>query len=131
MESKKTASQSLEEMANSIVNRPDGDIPGVEKILKQDIAMTLEHLSRHRNLHRNHLRRLLNSECYICTELKEVYRRTPIKSLDPLPDRARLRKQLQKVEEERCRLSIAYEEGLQKLHGRLVELTQQWERIAI
>ncbi len=129
MESKKTASQSLEEMANSIVNRPDGDIPGVGRILRQDIALALEHLERHRDLHRGQIFSLLNTECYIRTELKEVYRRTPIKSLDPLPDRARLRKQLQKVEEERRLLQKEYEGGLHRLHDKLLELMQKLERV--
>lgn len=129
MTNEKSVSQSLEEMAQSIVEKSDSDTLGVGKILRQDIALTLEHLYRHRMMHKNQLHSLLKTECNIDTELWEVYRRTPIKSLDPLPDRALLRKQLQKIEQERRRLSFSYEEGMKGLHSRLLELVQKWEKI--
>lgn len=124
----KSVSKSLEEVAQSIVKTPPEDL-GVGKLIRQDIALTLEHLNRHRVHHQEQLRSLLKAECYIGTELREVYHCTPKRSLEPLPDRGRLRKQLMKVEQERRKSLGAYEEGLRGLNEKLLGLVQKWDMI--
>jgi len=125
----KSVSKTLEEMAESIIDMPSANGLGVGNMIRQDIALSLDHLGRHRTLHRKQLCSLLKAECYIGTELKEVYQRTPLRSLHPLPDRDRLRKRLLKNEQERRKCSVSYEEGIQTFHKKLLELVQKWERV--
>ena len=82
-----------------------------------------------RRNHRKELHSLLKTECYIETELKEVYHRTPIRSLHPLPDRGVLIKRLMKVEQERLKCVGDYGSVVCEIERRLLELVLKWDMI--
>ena len=118
---KKTFGESLEDKAQSIV----GDIKEervAPSFVDDDIALTLDHLARIRDLHNQLRHRLVRLECYVDTEIIQRSPRPPFYYDDRLEERDRLRNKLFKIEEQRRKLAITEEEKLQALHDRLLAL---------
>ncbi len=90
--------------------------------IDHEIALTLDHIDRLRELGKQLGRSLLQSECYIGTELVQMEQRTPRYSSYRFPEREKLQRRLLAIDQERRRLAVTQEEQLRALHDRLLSL---------
>ena len=119
-----TFGETLEERARRLTKRVH-DLPWAASppsITKREIALTLDHIARFRDLHEHLRRNLVRLECYINTELLQLQPRGPVYRDERFLERDKLKRRLFKIEEERRRLAVQKEERLQGLHERLLAL---------
>ena len=113
----------------SAAQRADED-DAITSSLTQEMALVLDHLDHLRDVHADLEHRLLQSECYIDTELMQMEARTPRYSPSRFPEREKLQRRLMGVEQERRRLIQQKEESLQRLHDRLLSLLNRQRHLA-
>lgn len=94
------------------------------------MALVLDHLDHLRDVDGDLEYRLLQSECYIDTELMQMEARTPRYSPARFPEREKLQRRLMGVEQERRRFIQQKEESLQRLHDRLLSLLNRQRQVA-
>ncbi len=119
-----TFGETLEERARRLAKRVH-DLPWVTSppsVTKREIALTLDHITRFRDLHEHLRRSLVRLECYIHTELLQLDPHRPVYRDERFVERDKLKRRLFKIEEERRRLAVQKEERLQGLHERLLAL---------
>ena len=99
--------------------------------LEQDIALTLEQMDRLRSLQERQMTSLCRTECYVDTELMQMEERTPRYSPYRFPERDKLQKRLFSIEAERRKHGVFYEDRLQGLQKKLLELMQKHQQLDI
>ena len=90
--------------------------------LEREIALTVDHIERVREIHRNQLKSLFDVETYIDTELMQMEERTPRYSHRRFPEREKSQRRLQSLEAERRKLKSQKQDKLESLHDRLLSL---------
>ena len=121
---RRTFGESLESKARDILERarPRDRSDAVAATVEIDIALTVDHLFRMRELHRQIARDIVRQECYLGTEIIQREPRRPV-YVDPrLPERDRLRDRLRRLSEEKRRWLARYVERRQDLLDRLQRL---------
>ncbi len=103
----------------------------ITTLLEQNIALTLEQIDRLRGLQKKQLTSLCRTECYVDTELMQMEERTPRYSPYRFPEREKLQRQLFAIEAERRKHSVFYEDRLQGLQKKLLELMQRHEQLDV
>ncbi len=114
----------LEERARNLLSFRDQQRPGisVSSFIAENIALTLDQIERQRLRGRETFRSLLESECYIGTELIQMEQRTPRYSPYRFPEREKLQRRLGEVARERRHSVLSYAEKLDAFHDRLLSL---------
>ena len=97
--------------------------------IEREIALVLGHIDRASTLKEDLEHRLLQSECYIGSELLQMEARTPRYSPYRFPERDKLQRRLLSVEQERRRLIVQHEKPLQELHDRLLSLLNKHQQL--
>ena len=126
-----TFSEKLEERERSIIKRGEhakresSSATGIER----ELALTLDHIDRARELHDKLRLSLLRVECYVDTELTHMEQRTPKYSPYRFPEREKFQRRLFQIEHERRRLALIEEEQLQTLQSRLLSVMQERDTI--
>ena len=117
-------SESLEEKARRLAREigKDTDETPVSATVKRQIALTLEHIERVRDLHAKLRDSILYMQCYTETELIRMEDRTPKYSPNRFPEREKIQKRLFALDQERRKLASAEEEKLQVMQQRLLSL---------
>ncbi|MCQ3921641.1 MAG: hypothetical protein DPW13_11895 [Planctomycetes bacterium] len=121
---RKTFGEKLEEQARAMLSDRPRDEPAgtLDGIVDNELALTLDQVTRFRDLHATLERRLLLLECYVDTEIIQRSPRGPF-YYDPYwHDRQMLRWRLFRIEDERRRLALQRDETLRPLHDRLLAL---------
>lgn len=123
--------ESLEEKAKKIVGDDesydrDSSIPS---ILKNKIALTVDHIERIKDFHQNQNSRFTKTELDIGTEILQLEDRTPRYSPYQYPEREKLQRQLMGVKTEKRKEETFYEDKLQGLHKDLLRLVQKYMQI--
>jgi len=94
-----------------------------ESMLKRNIALTADHISRLRALHKDLMLNLLRHECYVDTSIMHHdFRHKYDYSIHRFKHRMKLQDKLGRIEQERKRLKVDLEDRLQPLHDRLLSL---------
>jgi len=91
--------------------------------LEGQIALTLEHIERAKQLHKDLMLNLLRHECYVDTEIMQhdfIHRFDY--SMYHFRFRGILQDKLGRIKQERRHFTLALEEKLQPLHDRLLSL---------
>lgn len=124
-------SESLEEKARRLAREigRDNDDTLVISTVKRQIALTLEHIDRVRDLHVKLGDSLLQMQCYVDTELVRMEDRTPTYSPNRFPEREKFQKRLFVLDQERRRLAAAEEEKVQTLQEHLLALLSRHTHI--
>lgn len=99
--------------------------------IEREIALVLGHIDRASTLQKDLEHRLLQSECYIGSELLQMEARTPRYSPYRFPERDKLQRSLLNIEQERRRLIVQREKPLQELHDRLLSLLNKHQQLAL
>ena len=105
-------------------------IDPITSSIEREIALVLGHIDRADTLQEDLEHRLLQSECYIGTELLQMEARTPRYSPFRFPERDKLQRRLLNVEQERRRLIVQREKPLQELHDRLLSLLNKHRQLS-
>lgn len=126
-------SKILEERARQLAEDSDDrqwdtSIPAA---IRRQIALTVEHRRRQRELHERQLRRLLRIECYVDTDLTQLEQRIPRYTPHHFPEKEKLKKRLFEIEKERRNLTLRLEEKNQSLEDRLLNLLDKHEQLDI
>ena len=98
--------------------------------IEREIALVLGHIDRAGTLQEDLEHRLLQSECYIGSELLQMEVRTPRYSPTRFPEREKLQRRLLNIEQERRRLLVQRERPLQELHDRLLSLLNKHQQLS-
>lgn len=98
--------------------------------IEREIALVLCHIDRAGTLQEDLEHRLLQSECYIGSELLQMEARTPRYSPERFPERDKLQRRLLNIEQERRRLIVQREKPLQELHDRLLSLLNKHQQLS-
>ena len=106
----------------------DTSIPAA---IRRQIALTVEHRCRQRELHERQLRRLLRIECYVDTDLTQLEQRIPRYIPHHFPEKEKLRKRLFEIEAERRKLALRLEEKNRSLEDRLLTLINRHEQLDV
>lgn len=106
----------------------DTSIPAA---IRRQIALTVEHRRRQRELHERQLRRLLRIECYVDTDLMQLEQRIPRYTPYHFPEKEKLKKRLFEIEKERRNLTLRLEDRKQSLEDRLLNLLDKHEQLDI
>ncbi len=123
---KPTFGDTLEEKARQLKGNTEREgAATVGSIVKQEIALVVNHMDRLRAVHKNLHRSLLQIECYVDTEIIQREPREPVYIDYRLAERDRLRNRLFKIEEERRKLAVTHQDKMQALHDRLLSLMQR------
>ena len=126
-------SRTLEEKARQLSEDSndrqwDTSIPAA---IRRQIALTVEHRCRQRELHERQLRRLLRIECHVDTDLMQLEQRIPRYTPYHFPEKEKLKERLFKIETERRNLTLRLEEKNQSLEDRLLNLLDKHEQLDI
>ena len=126
-------SKILEERARQLAEDSDDrqwdtSIPAA---IRRQIALTVEHRRRQRELHERQLRRLLRIECYVDTDLMQLEQRIPRYTPSHFPEKEKFKKRLFEIEKERRNLTLRLEEKNQSLEDRLLNLLDKHEQLDI
>lgn len=126
-------SKTLEERARQLAEDSndrhwDTSIPAA---IRRQIALTVEHRRRQRELHERQLRRLLRIECYVDTDLMQLEQRIPRYTPYHFPEKEKLKKRLFEIEKERRNLTLRLEDRKQSLEDRLLNLLDKHEQLDI
>ena len=127
----------IEDKARDIVRRKrNGKEFSIDRVLLENIALTLDQMDSTRYLHEEQMKSLLRTECYADTELLQMrqreynWRYAPVNVGPQFGDKDRLHQRLAGIDAERRRLSVFYEGRLQELQRRLLGLMQRWGQVA-
>ncbi len=125
-------SERLEQRAHMILKQRDSDGQPSSTVrgLERELALTLEHLDKTRELHEILRCNLVRIECHVDNELSDMERRTPKYSPYRFPEREKLQRRLIRIEEERRRLAPQEHEQIRGLHGRLLEIVNRHSVLA-
>jgi hypothetical protein len=126
-------SKTLEERARQLAadsndRQWDTSIPAA---IRRQIALTVEHRGRQRELHERQLRRLLRIECHVDTDLMQLEQRIPRYTPYHFPEKEKLKERLFRIETERRNLTLRLEEKNQSLEDRLLNLLDKHEQLDI
>ncbi len=123
----------LEQQARTMIKRPDrnGQPSSTIRSLEQELALTLDHLDKTRELHESLRRNLVRIECYVDNELIDMERRTPKYSPYRFPEREKLQRRLIRIEEERRRLALQEHEQVRELRAQLLSLLGKRELLRV
>ena len=122
---KKKASQLIDDSND---RQWDTSIPAA---IRRQIALTVEHRCRQRELHERQLRRLLRIECYVDTDLAQLEQRIPRYTPHHFPEKEKLKKRLIEIDKERRNLNSKTQEKNQSLEGRLLNLLNKHDQLNI
>ncbi len=126
-----TAIEQLEQQARHLLS-------GKQKVsyvsshvsLEQEIDVTLDHLTKVRELHQELRQSLLREECYVDTELMQMEQRTPRYSPHRFPEREKLQRRLGAIGKERRHLALLRLDKLEVLQTRLLTLLNKHSHLA-
>ena len=129
----------LEKKARILVSEPRRVDSGfsVTNLIKQEIKMTLEQLSRLRKLKEGQLKSLLRTECYVNTQLMQTnHYNAPYNvylgnQASRHSDRNTLYQRLFTIESERRKQAIFQEGQLQGLQKKLLSLMQKHGQLRV
>ena len=112
----------LEERASNLLSSRDQQRPevSVSSFITENIALTLDQIERQRLRGREIFESLLESECYIGTELIQMEQRTPRYTPYRFPEREKLQRRLGEISKERRRFVVSDTEKLDALHSQLL-----------
>ena len=116
--------RSLEQRANELTEGLEAQRwdDSAVAVMQREIALALDHIHSLRELREQQRHSLLRVECYIYTELIQMEQRTPRYSPYRFPEREKLQRRLQQLEQERRKLAADQQERLQALRDRLLSL---------
>ena len=119
--------EKLERMAQEISHVPDKQFGhlSISSIVQDDITLLLDQIAKHRTLKREIMHSLLQSECYVETELIQMEERTPRYSPNRFPEREKLQRRLGSITQERRRFTMNLAEKLDSFHDRLLSLLKK------
>jgi len=125
--------KTLEDRANELAAETgtvqwDTSIPSV---LRREIALTVEQLEQIKFLTRDQMKRLLQQECEINTQMKEYRLGIPHHTAFRFPEEQKLQQRLFDIEKERRKLSTQYHDKQKTLEDRLLELVNKHEQLDI
>ena len=106
----------------------DTSIPAT---IRRELGLSLDHISRQKQLHERQLRRLLRIECYTDTDLIQLECRIPRYTPHHFPEKEKFKKRLFEIETERRNLTLRLEEKNQSLEDRLLNLLDKHEQLDI
>ena len=113
-----------------IANRKQWDTSTLG-VTRREIALTIIQMDRAQELHERQLRRLLQIECYVDTELMQMKKRMPRYSPYWYPEKEKLHKRLFEIDRERRNLQLKLEERLRPLEDRLLALVNRHEQLDV
>ncbi|MCG3129443.1 MAG: hypothetical protein FLDDKLPJ_00170 [Phycisphaerae bacterium] len=116
--------EKLEERARALLaDTPrNADSTGIDRILDNELALTLDQLTGIRKLHASLDRRLLLLECYVDTEIIQSSPQPPFYYDRYWHDRQMLRRRLLHIEDERRKLALKREDSMRPLQDKLLTL---------
>ena len=122
-------SRDLERRARELVRHAGADSSPITTMLIQNIALALEQLDSLRVLHRDQLRGLTRSECYVDTEIMQLEQDMPRYAPLHSPERDKLHQRLFLIEAERRKAVFAHYGQLRGLQQHLLSLIQKHEQM--
>ena len=135
MKMRRRFGKTLEDKANELaaergIRQWDTSIPA---ILRREITLTVEQLEQLKFLQRDQLRRLLQLECNINTEIMQYRQGIGIPWYMPvnIPDEQKLKQRLFDIEKEQRNLVIRHHDKKQPLEDRLLNLINKHEQLDI
>ena len=96
-----------------------------ESMVAREIGLTVTRIDRVRSLREEQLKSLLQTECYVDTELMQMEQRTPRYSPSRYPEREKLQRRLLALEVERRKLLAQEADRVQPLEERLLSLLEK------
>jgi len=126
-----TLVEKLEAEAHRAAKRSTGESAGFqpEAAVRREIALTLDHIHRVRQVHNDLRRNLVKLECYIDTEIMQREPKPPHFYDKRIAERDMLRARLLRIEHERRQLAVVERERLQTLHDRLLILLERHRQL--
>ncbi len=124
-------SQRLERQAREIVRRGrnrEGQDP-IILLIERDMALTLDHLDRLRDVHAEIRSSLMRHECELGTAILRREPPPPVYEDPRLPERDRLRDRIRHLDEERRRWSVQYVRDRQAILDRLSSLANRHRQL--
>lgn len=123
--------KTLEDKANELaaekdIIKWDTSIPS---LLRREIAMTVEQLEQIKFLTTDQMRRLLQQECDINTQMKEHRLGIPWYTASRFPEEQKLRQRLFDIEKDRRKLSTQHHDKRKTLEDRLLDLINKHEQL--
>ncbi len=123
--------KTLEDKANELVAKLprqawDVSIPAT---LRREIALTVEQIEQLRNQYDRQFRKLLNIECYVGTELRQLRAGIPLYTHAHFPETEKLHKRLFDIEKQRRDLSLRLDEKNRGLESKLLTLINQHDQL--
>ena len=125
-------SEKLEERCREIFKIPNNDKSYFlqSPLIEDDIALTLNQIDELKSRGKDTIQSLLESECYIGTELIQMEARTPRYSPYRFPERAKLQNRLGRIAEERRRFKLTHAEKLDTLHNQLLSFLKKHRQLS-
>lgn len=119
-------SESLEHRARELTSNLNLANPkSSHPFFSLEMALTLEHIDKLRELHEQLKRRILRSDCYVGSDLLTLDSYQPRQYRYTFKIRDNLKNKLLKLEVERRQLTRSFEEQLQTLHDRLLKVVRK------
>ena len=125
----KTLEERASQLAGGIDNR-NWDI-SIPSIIRREICLTLDHLSRQQQLHDRQMLGLLRIECYVDTDLMQLERRIPRYTPHHFPEKEKLKKTLFEIDKQRRDLVLRLEDRKQSLEDKLLSLINKHQQLDI
>lgn len=127
----KSFAKKLEETAQEELVSPGKqfDYLSLNSLIQDDIALILDQIDQLRTRGKGIMQSLLQSECYIETELLQMEDRTPRYSPYRFPEREKLQRRLSRIAEERRRFTMTLAEKLDSFHDRLLLLLKKHRQL--
>jgi len=124
--------QKLEQKAREELVSPGGQFGYVNlsSLIQDDIALIVNQIDQLRTRGKGITQSLLQSECYIETELIQMEDRTPRYSPYRFPEREKLQRRLSRIAEERRRFTTTHAEKLDLFHDRLLSLLKKSQQLS-
>ncbi|MBI9018753.1 MAG: hypothetical protein JEZ07_15980 [Phycisphaerae bacterium] len=123
--------KNLETKANELSR----DIPkhiwdrSITSTIRREIALTVDQIEQLRQQHKKQFHKLLQTECHIGTELKQLQQRIPWYTQQQSPDREKFHQRLFDIEKERRTLNLRLEEKTRGLEDKLLSLINKHEQL--
>ena len=125
-------SEKLEEKCRSVLtvtNNRQANHFYQNQLIEDDLALTLNQIDELKERGKDTIQSLLESECYIETEIMQMEARTPRYSSYRFPERAKLQSRLGRIAEERRRFTLTHAEKLDSLHNQLLSLLKKHRQL--
>lgn len=122
----------LEDKARKVLASPDrkNNYFSLSSLIKNDLALTLNQINKLRTRGKDIFQSLLQSECYVETELMQMDDRTPKYSPYRFSERTKLQSRLGRIAEERRRFTLTHAEKFDSLHDRLLSLLKKHRQLS-